>query len=129
MSESLRKLKEIPVVNKILSELDRALDVKDKVLAEFILDIAKKSPTVSVFEKSLDEMEAGFSIELINNIYSIVTRMLPEYFKKENERKAAEEERGTDGHFKKTKMLEDEPEKPLYAARTEKKGTEEDKFD
>lgn len=31
MSESLKKLKEIPVVNKILQDLDRALGIKDKV--------------------------------------------------------------------------------------------------
>jgi hypothetical protein len=46
MSESLKKLKEIPVVNKLMQELDRALDLKDKVLAEFILDLAKKSQNV-----------------------------------------------------------------------------------
>lgn len=31
MSESLKKLKEIPVVNKIMHELDLAVGVKDKV--------------------------------------------------------------------------------------------------
>lgn len=31
MSESLRKLKEIPVVNKIMLDIERALGVKDKV--------------------------------------------------------------------------------------------------
>lgn len=31
MSESLKKLKEVPVVNKIMHELDRALSIKDKV--------------------------------------------------------------------------------------------------
>jgi hypothetical protein len=46
MSESLKKLKEIPVVNKLMQELDRAIDLKDKVLAEFILDIAKKCQNV-----------------------------------------------------------------------------------
>ena len=51
MSESLKKLKEIPVVNKVMQELDRALGVKDKVLAEFVLDVAKKSKNVSHFEQ------------------------------------------------------------------------------
>ena len=82
MSESLKKLKEIPVVNKILAELDRTLEVKDKVLAEFVLDVAKKSSNVNDFEDKLNnEYEAEFSIDLINSIYSIVTKMLPEYFK------------------------------------------------
>ena len=47
MSESLRKLKEIPIVNKLMSQIDLALGVKDKVLAEFILDVAKKSTSVN----------------------------------------------------------------------------------
>ena len=81
MSESLKKLKEIPVVNKLMQELDRAIDLKDKVLAEFILDIAKKCQNVGQFEKMLVENEADFSIELVNNLYATVTRMLPEYFK------------------------------------------------
>ena len=40
MSDSLKKLKEIPVVIKLMAELEHALDVKDKVLAEFVLDLA-----------------------------------------------------------------------------------------
>ena len=83
MSESLKKLKEIPVVNKIVQELDRALEIKDKVLAEFILDLAKKSQNVKEFEQRLVENEAEFSIELVNSIYATVTRMLPEQFKKD----------------------------------------------
>jgi hypothetical protein len=35
MSESLRKFKEIAVVNKIIAELDRALELKDKVSYPF----------------------------------------------------------------------------------------------
>ena len=32
MSESLKKLKEIPVVNKIMLDTERAIGVKDKVI-------------------------------------------------------------------------------------------------
>jgi hypothetical protein len=49
MSESIKKFKELSVVNKILSELDRGLGLKDKVLAEFILDLAKQSKSVDDF--------------------------------------------------------------------------------
>lgn len=82
MSESLKKLKEIPVVNKIMAELDRAIGIKDKVLAEFILDLAKQCKNVSEFEKILAKNEADdFSIELVNTIFATVTRMLPDHFK------------------------------------------------
>lgn len=38
MSESLKKFKEIAVVNKIIAELERSLEIKDKVrLSSFLL--------------------------------------------------------------------------------------------
>ena len=124
----MKKLKEIPVVNKLMQELERALDVKDKVLAEFVLDIAKKCSSVSEFEKTLAEYDAEFSIELINTIYATVTKMLPEYFKNNKlEKRALEDPEESSGHFIKTKMLEDEPEIPWIGSIN--KGTEEEKFD
>ena len=127
MSESLKKLKEIPVVNKVMLEIDRALGVKDKVLAEFVLDVAKKSTSVSHFEKQLNEYEAEFSIELVNTIFAAVTRMLPEHFKNVTR----EEPDNVEDHFNKTRMLEDEPAGPLHVAmhHTSKKVTEEEKFE
>lgn len=35
----------------------------------------------------LVENEADFSIELVNNLYATVTRMLPEYFKNTKDEK------------------------------------------
>lgn len=110
MSESLKKLKEIPVVNRIMTDIDLAIGVKDKVLAEFVLDIAKKSTSVIDFEKQLNDYEAEFSIELVNTIYANVTRMLPEHFKS-SQKPAVEQD-----HFGKPKMLEDEPEMPLHSS-------------
>ena len=46
-----------------------------------MLDLAKKSSNVKEFEKLLNDYEAEFSVELTNSIYAIVTRMLPEHFK------------------------------------------------
>lgn len=112
MSESLKKLKEIPVVNKIMQELDRSLGVKDKILAEFILDIAKKCSSVAEFEKELISNEAEFSIDLVNTIYATATRMLPEHFKTINV--GQKETNNVEEHFNKGKMLIDEPEKALH---------------
>ena len=81
MSESLRKFKEIAVINKILAELDRAIGIKDKVLAEFVLNLAKQAQSATEFETILAENEADFAIDLTNTLYATVTRMLPEYFK------------------------------------------------
>ena len=57
----------------------------------------------------LEEYEAEFSIELINTIYATVTRMLPEYF----QNKPSKEQAEPGSHFVKTKMLEDEPDRPI----------------
>ena len=89
------------------------------MLAEFILKLAKESPSVTEFEKLLIENEAEFSIDLINAIYANVTRMLPENFKgaKPKEEKS---------HFVKGETLvtldEEKTDKHLI-------GLEEDKFD
>ena len=126
MSDSLKKLKEIPVVNKLMAELERALDVKDKVLAEFVLDLAKQCRSVAEFEKLLEEYEAEFSIELINTIYATVTRMLPEYF----QNKSSQLQADPGSHFVKTKMIEDEHDRPVTGGKfNDKAMTEEDKFD
>jgi len=79
------------VVKKLKGMLDQALGVNDIVLAEFILDLAKKSNTVADFEKALQENEAEFPIELTNNIYATITKMLPEYFKRPQKEEEDEE--------------------------------------
>eukprot|EP00351_Strombidinopsis_sp_SopsisLIS2011_P001165 CAMPEP_0116888216 /NCGR_PEP_ID=MMETSP0463-20121206/23081_1 /TAXON_ID=181622 /ORGANISM="Strombidinopsis sp, Strain SopsisLIS2011" /LENGTH=87 /DNA_ID=CAMNT_0004552445 /DNA_START=22 /DNA_END=285 /DNA_ORIENTATION=+ len=59
--------------------------MKDKTLAEFVLDLAKKSETVNDFQSKLEENGAEFEIELINSIYAYVTKMLPGLFKRKND--------------------------------------------
>jgi hypothetical protein len=74
----------------------------------------------------LEEYEAEFSIELINTIYATVTRMLPEYF----QYKSSQQQADPGSHFVKTKMLEDEPNRPITGGKLNDKAmTEEDKFD
>ena len=78
----------------------------------------------------LVENEADFSIELVNNLYATVTRMLPEYFKNFKDEKIRQEvleDPENNGNFVKRKMLSDEPDIPLHA-RNEVK-TEEGKFE
>jgi hypothetical protein len=65
-----------------MSEMDQALSIRDKVLAEFILNLAKRSTSVMHFEQLLEENEADFSIELISTMYALITKMLPEHFKR-----------------------------------------------
>lgn len=74
----------------------------------------------------LEEYEAEFSIELINTIYATVTRMLPEYF----QNKSSQLQADPGSHFVKTKMIEDEHDRPVTGGKfNDKAMTEEDKFD
>jgi len=41
VSTLFKKFKELSVVEKLLSEMERALDIRDKILAEFVLELAK----------------------------------------------------------------------------------------
>ena len=43
---SIKKFQELLVIQKIMGECERELGVKDKVLAEFILNLAKQSQGV-----------------------------------------------------------------------------------
>ena len=76
--------------------MDKALEIRDKVLAEFVLDLAKKSSTVMEFEKNLEENGAEFSIELISSMYALITKMLPECFPRKNFRMSGMMKNGID---------------------------------
>ena len=70
------------MVQKVMQEIERALEIRDKVLAEFVLALAKQSKTVMEFEERLGESGAEFSVELISTLYAIITKMLPECFER-----------------------------------------------
>ena len=65
-----------------MGETDRELGIKDKVLAEFILNLAKQSQGVDQFHGKLEENDSAdeLGIDLINSIYALVTRLLPSAF-------------------------------------------------
>ena len=95
---SIQKFQELLVLQKIMGETERELGVKDKVLAEFILNLAKQSQGVDQFHAKLEENDAAdeFGIDLINSIFSIVSKLLPKDFggmilKKSIKQKQAEE--------------------------------------
>ena len=79
-STLFNRFKDLSVISKLMNEMERALEIRDKVLAEFVLDLAKKSNTVMEFEKRLEDKGAEFSIELISSMYALITKMLPECF-------------------------------------------------
>ena len=60
-----------------MNELHSSVGIKDKTLAEFILNLARQAPNVSAFEQELKNNEADFEQDLVNTIYAVVTRIFP----------------------------------------------------
>ena len=64
-------------ISKIMQHLELELGIEDKVLAEFVLNLARNSTTVDNFEAKLSENGANFQQNTSDAIYALVTRILP----------------------------------------------------
>jgi hypothetical protein len=51
--------------------------LRDKVLAEFIIDLARKSGNEKDFKGKLDEVDADFTTSFISSLFNIIKKMLP----------------------------------------------------
>jgi ATP-dependent RNA helicase DHX8/PRP22 len=76
--EHIRKFQELLVTQKIMILLEQEIGLKDKTLAEFILNLAKSASTASDFERLLTENGADFTIDLMNSLYAMITRVMPD---------------------------------------------------
>ena len=81
-SAIFNRFKDLLVINKIMDEIEVSLEIRDKTLSEFVLSLAKESKSVMQFEQKLDENGAEFSIELISTLYALITKMLPDNFRR-----------------------------------------------
>ena len=77
MSEILRELERLSLVNKLCTELSNHFGsesefVVDKDVAEFIIHIAEKNATIDTFTKELSENGAEFTETFIANIHRII---------------------------------------------------------
>ncbi len=60
--EDLQKLEELSLVSKICTELENHLGINDKDLAEYVIALADKHPTVEKFKASLIKNGADFPV-------------------------------------------------------------------
>jgi len=84
--------------------LEQEVGLRDKVLAEFVINLAKSSQTVADFENSLVDNGADFTIDLINNLYAMITRVIPDLRKLQKPVETAEtrQENGIAAHYHST---------------------------
>lgn len=66
--EDLQKLEELSLVSKICTELENHLGINDKDLAEYIIALADKHPTVEKFKASLIKNGADFPVSMFYHI-------------------------------------------------------------
>lgn len=75
--EALKKLQHLSLVSNVVQELDNHFGMNDKVLAEFIIDLAKRSNSYDEYKKSLDDNGANFNEQFSSNLYKLITKMDP----------------------------------------------------
>uniref|UniRef100_A0A182S737 Uncharacterized protein n=1 Tax=Anopheles maculatus TaxID=74869 RepID=A0A182S737_9DIPT len=73
----LEQLEHLSLVSKICTELENHLGLNDKDLAEFIIDLAHKNPTIEAFKRVLVENGAEFSDSFTTNLLRIIQLMKP----------------------------------------------------
>ena len=77
--EDLQKLEELSLVSKICTELENHLGINDKNLAEFIISLADKHPTVEKFKASLIKNGADFPVSML--LHNFVTGFLDQKYR------------------------------------------------
>ncbi|KAK6062247.1 hypothetical protein COOONC_00086, partial [Cooperia oncophora] len=82
------ELERLSLVSKVCSELDNHFGIKDKDVAEFIIELATMNNTFEKFKRALDEQGLGeqFDDSLTANLLRLIQHMLP---KKKNQRKGS----------------------------------------
>lgn len=92
--EDLLKLQHLSLVSKICTEFENHLGLTDKVLAEFVIDLADKHSNLGSFNKALLENGAEFPESFVANLYNIIQKMRPS--KPKAASKPAEEQEESD---------------------------------
>eukprot|EP00698_Gefionella_okellyi_P007728 TRINITY_DN1885_c0_g2_i1.p1 TRINITY_DN1885_c0_g2~~TRINITY_DN1885_c0_g2_i1.p1 ORF type:complete len:967 (-),score=246.37 TRINITY_DN1885_c0_g2_i1:44-2944(-) len=67
-------LQQLSLVQRVIVELENHLGLNDKTVAEFVIDLARKSPTAAAYTAALSSNGAEFPAALVNSIYSLVQR-------------------------------------------------------
>ncbi|CAI5730536.1 unnamed protein product [Peronospora destructor] len=71
------KLQELSLVSKVCQALENHLNLSDKTLAEFIIDLVRNSSSCAAFLASIQEDELPLPLPLAENLYRIVQAMTP----------------------------------------------------
>ncbi|XP_059180160.1 ATP-dependent RNA helicase DHX8-like [Centropristis striata] len=73
--EEIKRLEYLSLVSKVCTELENHLGISEKDLAEFIINLADKHPTLEGFKAALCENGADFTDTLIGNLLRLIHTM------------------------------------------------------
>ncbi|KAJ8632634.1 hypothetical protein MRB53_025970 [Persea americana] len=73
----LQKLEYLSLIHKVCTELESHVGCNDKVLAEFITELGRKSETVDEFDKKLKENGAELPDYFVRTLLKIIHAILP----------------------------------------------------
>mmetsp|Transcript_17127 Transcript_17127/g.28162 ORF Transcript_17127/g.28162 Transcript_17127/m.28162 type:complete len:1215 (+) Transcript_17127:84-3728(+) len=97
--EELEKLQYFSLVSKVCTELENHLNMSDKVLAEFIIDLGEHQESVEKFDAALRENGAEFPDYFVLNLYNLIQKMRP------NSKKTMAKEKAKETSAKQTDAL------------------------
>jgi len=75
LKKELGKLEYLSLVSKVCTELDNHLQMDDKDLAKFVIELAHQHPKFELYRQKLIENGADFSGVLMRSIFDLVYRM------------------------------------------------------
>ncbi|KAI4382005.1 hypothetical protein MLD38_008020 [Melastoma candidum] len=75
--DALKKLEYLSLLSKVCSELESHLGFADKVLAEFVIELARNCPSVDVFDSKLKENGAEMPDYVVRTLFTVVHAILP----------------------------------------------------
>ncbi|KAJ7530335.1 hypothetical protein O6H91_15G089800 [Diphasiastrum complanatum] len=84
--DGLKKLEYLSLVSKVCAELENNIGCSDKTLAEFIIDLGRKSDSIDSFAARLKDNGAEMPDYLIKTLITIIHAILPPTSKKDKSR-------------------------------------------
>ncbi|CAG0902485.1 unnamed protein product, partial [Cyprideis torosa] len=75
--DEIQELEHLSLVSKVCTELENHLGINDKDLAEFVIDLAEKNPTVEKFRSALEKNGGEMPESFVANLLRIIYQMKP----------------------------------------------------
>ncbi|XP_061611126.1 ATP-dependent RNA helicase DHX8-like isoform X2 [Phyllopteryx taeniolatus] len=73
--DGIKRLEYLSLVSKVCTELENHLGISEKDLAEFIISLADKHPTLEAFKAALTQNGADFTETLTTNLFRLIKTM------------------------------------------------------